>query len=72
MVADDDRLTREILAETLRAHGFTVEAVRAQRLGQDFAREPIIVRHHDGGAFELLRADWLGARGIAIRHGPSG
>lgn len=27
MVADDDRITRELLAETLRAHGFTVEAV---------------------------------------------
>ena len=27
VVADDDRLTRELLAETLRAHGFTVEAV---------------------------------------------
>ena len=27
VVADDDRLTRELLADTLRAHGFTVEAV---------------------------------------------
>jgi diguanylate cyclase (GGDEF)-like protein len=27
VVADDDRITRELLAETLRAHGFTVEAV---------------------------------------------
>jgi diguanylate cyclase (GGDEF)-like protein len=27
VVADDDRLTRELLAETLRAHGFTVEPV---------------------------------------------
>jgi len=27
VVADDDRITRELLAHTLRAHGFTVEAV---------------------------------------------
>jgi diguanylate cyclase (GGDEF)-like protein len=27
VVADDDRITRELLAETLRAHGFSVEAV---------------------------------------------
>ena len=27
VVADDDRITRELLAETLRAHGFVVEAV---------------------------------------------
>lgn len=27
VVADDDRITRELLAETLRAHGFQVDAV---------------------------------------------
>ena len=37
-----------------------------------YGPEAIVVRHHDRGALELLRADWLGARGIAIRHGPPG